>query len=129
MKLYFEGIRFAYHPKAIINIGISSNQATVLYKNNPDVELQEHALVAEHFSDYGYFKSYFVFDTVWRLVRNMGLRGEREGGGGFTSIINYCGMIQNTIPPSILKNPFLSVAMKTIFYLRYCLNKIIHNKT
>lgn len=119
LRLMIQGHRFEYHPTPVINIGISDQQATVQYKHNIEVELHEHDIVSTEFESKGFFKSYFVFDTLWRLVRNTGLKQEDCDGLGnvkLRDLLIYCTRIQHTLPSSMIRSRFFSGIIKPIAY-------------
>ena len=125
LQLKLSGVHIQYCNKPVIDIGISALQATNQYKHNLAVELNEHQIMAIQFRKQGYYKSYFTFDTIWRLVRNIGI--ERASLADYVqdeAFKNYLSWIiskQSGYQSAMLKNPLFSMILKGWYYVRYML--------
>lgn len=120
LRLMLQGYRFEYHNTSVINIGISDQQATVQYKHNIEVELHEHNLVSTEFESKGFFKSYFVFDTLWRLVRNTGMSMDSckwVENRKLQHQLAFCINFQNQLPKFFIRNRLTSGILKPFAYL------------
>ena len=94
-----------YIPKPLVLIGISESQVTRDSFMNPQVEVPENLLLLLKTGE-GQLKNIFVFDAFWRLVRNLGLRGEadiRQAGyrGAIPAPIAAMMRFQKSIPASL----------------------------
>lgn len=123
LQLKLSGIRIEYCNKPIIDIGISALQATNQYKHNISVELKEHQMIAVQFQHQGYYQSYFSFDTIWRLVRNIGIEqatlNEYIQDEKFKNYLEWIIGKQSGYSTKILRNSIISLILKVGYYITY----------
>lgn len=112
---------FTFIDELLIAVGISETQVTNICINQPEVELPEAlALITK----YGVepLKNILVYDSLWRIVRNVGVRSEADlkrytPYNEWPTVMLKMVEHQAKIKPSMLKNGFISKSAMTLSYL------------
>ncbi|WP_191967814.1 glycosyltransferase family 2 protein [Rhizosphaericola mali] len=112
--------RFVYLDEILVNIGMSDIQITQEVKYQKQVELPEAMIILEKYG-LASFRNIIVFDSWWRLLRNLGVRGFKDTSSYVDSdkwpeIIRRMINAQSKIPVSILKNGLFSKLWMTWNY-------------
>jgi len=74
---YLKNAKHFYIDQSLINIGIHEEQVTKYSFRQPEIEIPEHLIVLEKAGDRG-LKNIFVYDALWRLIRNLKIRSIEE---------------------------------------------------
>lgn len=121
VRLLMRGESFTYIPEPLINVGISNSQVTNYCIDHPEVELPEGLLLLQKFGVRP-LQHILVFDAWWRLLRNSGVRHERQLGQ-FTTVNAWPPIIfkmirwQKRVPTAILKSGLFSKLLMGCCYL------------
>lgn len=118
-----------YINQALIKVGISKLQVTNSCLNNPEVELPEGLLLLSKFGLH-HLKNIWIYDTWWRLMRNMGIRSE-DTLYSFTPGKKWPVAVLNLIRhQSRLKHSWLKVGVisKVFMMISYLLNRSFFNE-
>lgn len=112
---------FCYIDETLVAVGISDTQVTNICINQPEVELPEALLLI---TKYGVqpLKNILVYDSLWRILRNVGVRTEADLNrftpyGEWPTIMKKMVQHQARIKPSLLKNGVVSKSAMTLSYL------------
>lgn len=114
---------FTLIDEPLINVGMSAGQVTNYTINKPEVELPEGLLLLEK---YGVrpLKQILVYDAWWRILRNTGIRGEKQlyqfVKNHWPDPIERMVIHQSMIPQKVLR---LGPISKMIMFFSYLLNK------
>jgi glycosyltransferase involved in cell wall biosynthesis len=118
---YLSSAKPVYTSQVLVNIGISDSQVTKESFRNKNIEIPESLLLLNKLGANS-FRNILVFDAMWRLMRNLGIRD-----GGEISKSGYSGEIpsqvfaiinfQKKIPQGFLRNGFGSKLLMMICYL------------
>ena len=118
---YLSSAKAFYTSQVLINIGISDIQVTKESFRNRNIEIPESLLLLRK-TGFDSFRNIFVFDALWRLMRNLEIKNEqeiRESGysGQIPSQLSAMIRFQKKIPGSFLKNGFISKSLMVLCYL------------
>jgi glycosyltransferase involved in cell wall biosynthesis len=113
---------FAYLDEVLVNIGISDIQITQEVKYQKQVELPEAMLILEKYG-LDSFKNIIVFDSWWRLIRNLDIRiiddtSAFVDSDKWPNIIKKIIAVQGKIPISILRKGIFSKLLMTLNYYK-----------
>lgn len=113
-----------YINQPLINVGLGELQVTNSCLNNPAVELPEGLLLLTKFGIKP-LKNIWIYDTWWRLMRNMQIRNEKQLSE-FTSTERWPAVIKKLVKhQSKVKMSWLKfgVASKLFMLISYLLNR------
>ena len=122
ISLINSGITFNYIPKPLISVGIHESQVTAGVQLNPAVEIPEAVYFLKKHGPSS-VKNIFLYDYLWRLIRNLGIRDQqqfdqylKEPGADivFSRIIRE----QKKIKTSYLKRGIVSKLLMTVSYFK-----------
>ena len=112
---------FIYIPETLINIGISSSQVTQRTMYNPTVELPEGLIMLQEHGILS-LKNIRIYDTWWRLFRNMGIVTEdllyKYSRKEWPLIILRMMKDLSKVPSGLLKNGVISKTFMTLSFLK-----------
>jgi hypothetical protein len=109
---YLQFDKAVYLRRALINVGMSSEQVTKEVFRVRNVEIPEYFHLLDKIGA-GQLKNVLVYDAWWRLIRNLGIRNEKDiQDSGYTGVVPPVikNMIhwQNKIPLPVLRVGFFS---------------------
>ena len=115
---------FSYINTPMINVGISDSQVTNSCINQPEVELPEGLLLLIKYGAEP-LKNILVYDAWWRIIRNVGVRGQKDIKHYTTyqewpAVILHMVNQQSKILSSVLK---IGVFSKFFMFLSYLANQ------
>jgi glycosyltransferase involved in cell wall biosynthesis len=117
--------KLSYINKPLIVVSYNDSQITNSCFRNPEIEIPE---IMIFYSKYGdtIFKDILIYDSWWRLMRNLGIRNNKEfyiysNGLPLPLVLKNIIKFQSYIPEKLLKNGFISKGFMSISFL---LNKL-----
>src|SRR5215218_415106 len=120
VRLLYKGKAFTYINEPLINVGISGSQVTNYCINQPEVELPEGLLLLQKYG-IAPLKNILVYDTWWRIIRNVGVRNVSQLSRytkleDWPMVILKMVQLQSCIPASVLKVGLFSKACMLFSY-------------
>ncbi|MFN2438726.1 MAG: glycosyltransferase family 2 protein [Chitinophagaceae bacterium] len=115
---------FSYIKEPLVNVGVSGSQVTNYCIDQPEVELPEGLLLLHKYGVQP-LKNILVYDSWWRIIRNVNIRSVKDLGihtqiNEWPQVIIKMVLFQSQIPKSILK---IGVFSKLLMSSSYLLNK------
>lgn len=112
-------------PAPLLNIGIHEAQVTSAVINDKEIVIREHILLFDKLRKDVWRKPQY-FDFSWRLMRNFGVRSEKEllelaAGATVPKVLKIIAAWQSVCSPALLKQGIFSKSMMTLAWLRYLL--------
>jgi glycosyltransferase involved in cell wall biosynthesis len=125
MDFYMQYLREGkahYIEQPLINIGINEQQVTKYSFRVKEVEVPEHFHVLNKIG-YKNLKDIIVFDAIWRLIRNLHIRGTNDiQDAGYTGEVHKSIITiihhQNTWGRNLLKNGVFSKILMLLSYIK-----------